>query len=82
LFENNNLIPEKISLGLAESVYSLSKKHYGTIQSINTMNVTEFFNLLLKELKDAIVELKAMEKTTTEISDILHISTQTVEKFV
>jgi len=69
LWWNSGEKPKKneSGLGMGESLYSLSKAGYGDIRVLKKMSLIEMLNLMVKELRDAVQSLQAMEKSPTEI---------------
>lgn len=61
-------------LGLGDSLYSLSKAGYGDIKALKKMSLIEMFNLMVKELRDAVHSLQDMEKSPTEIVEATKLS--------
>lgn len=60
---------KKLSLGLADSLYSLSATGYGSNEQVANLPLTAFLDLLLKNLVDAVKQLQAMEMDKAEIAE-------------
>lgn len=73
-------IVKKISLGSYELIYSFAKDGYGSIDSLTSMMVIDFFSLQVKAIKDAVNQYRSMEKKDGEISKMLKIPFDTIIK--
>jgi hypothetical protein len=82
LFKGDAQQAGKISIGLAETIYSLSKTGYGSKSEIAKLNLFEYLDLLLKETLDYVKELNAMEKTYNEISELTGLSIDQITRII
>lgn len=65
--------PHKISLGMIENLYSLSKEGYGSREQMGKLNLKELLNLILKQIKDTVAALKANKMKDHEIAANMHM---------
>jgi len=72
--------PDKISLGSYGHVYTMSKDGYGKIDDVVMMPITDFFNIQVKSIQEAVVSLRGMKKNNGEISIDLKLPIETVLK--
>lgn len=70
----------KYSMGLAENIYSLSKRGYGDSLQMENANLFKFFDILVKELADQIAELRATGKKLAEIADKMNLTIEQVNE--
>ena len=69
-----------ISLGLADSIYNMSIDGYGSRQEVGQMNVTDYFNIMLKKLKDTVAQLRASKMDELKICQALNIDSDVLNR--
>jgi hypothetical protein len=67
-----------IHIGSYHSLYSLSEKGHGSIKEVKAMGIFDYFNLLLKQLIDAVAQLRAAEMPTAKIAEKLNMDMETI----
>jgi len=70
---------EKISLGMVEHLYSLSKEGYGGREQLGLLNIKDLLNLMFKQLKDTVNTLRGYKMKTHEIAQNLNMSIETIQ---
>jgi len=70
----------KISLGMVDSLYSLSKEGYGSTSEVAAVNLIDFLNLRMKQLIDAVKTMRASKKKVHEIADALQLPIETIQQ--
>nr|WP_321409329.1 hypothetical protein [uncultured Carboxylicivirga sp.] len=75
---DNNTNPPAISIGFNNNLYSLSKSGYGDAERLMKFNVIILFDLMLKELIDAVNNMKQMDM---ELDKILSNIGLTIEQY-
>lgn len=81
LFSKEKVSPDEKRrdvLGIANTIYSLSKEGFGDVEKIGRMNLAYYLNLRIKQLQDTIQSLRAMEKNNNEIAKTLELPIETV----
>ncbi|MDR2449842.1 MAG: hypothetical protein LBD52_07785 [Prevotellaceae bacterium] len=73
---------DKFSLGLSDSIYSLSSAGYGSLTEVSQMPLTAFFDLLLKNIIDAVKTLRDMEVKKDEIAEKTGLSLAQINKII
>jgi hypothetical protein len=73
---------DKFSLGLSDSIYSLSSAGYGSLTEVSKMPLTAFFDLLLKNIIDAVKTLRDMEVKKDEIAEKTGLSLAQINKII
>ncbi|MDR1629924.1 MAG: hypothetical protein LBS36_06900 [Oscillospiraceae bacterium] len=73
---------DKFSLGLSDSIYSLSSAGYGSLNEVSQMPLTAFFDLLLKNIIDAVKTLRDMEVKKDEIAQKTGLSLAQINKII
>ncbi|MFA6483408.1 MAG: hypothetical protein WCW62_12570 [Bacteroidales bacterium] len=61
-------------LGFSDSLYTIAKAGYGDFQNLKDLPVIDFLNLLVKELRDAVLALKEAKKNNAEIAEITKLT--------
>ncbi len=61
-------------LGFSDSLYTIAKAGYGDLQGLKELPVIDFLNLLIKELRDAVLALKESKKNNAEIAEATHLT--------
>lgn len=61
-------------LGFSDSLYTIAKAGYGDLQNLKELPVIDFLNLLVKELRDAVLALKEAKKNNAEIAEITKLT--------
>jgi len=56
-------------LGFSDSLYTIAKAGYSDLQNLKDLPVIDFLNLLIKELRDAVLALKESKKNNAEIAE-------------
>lgn len=83
IFQNDDKsTPGKLSFGLGGSIYNLSKSGYGSKEEVARLSVTEFFDLLVKQIIDSVNEWKAIEKDPGEIAKKTGIPLRVITKII
>lgn len=72
----------KLSIGFIDSLYSLSKAGYGDISRLRKVSLVEFLDLLLKEISDAVKQLKDAGKNLLEIAETTKLTLEQVQSIV
>jgi hypothetical protein len=75
--ENN-----KFSLGLSDSIYSLSSAGYGSLNEVEKMDIISFFDLMLKNIIDSVKTLKDMGLKKSEIVEKTGLSFSQLNKII
>jgi hypothetical protein len=73
---------DKFSLGLSDSIYSLSSAGYGSLGEVSQMPLTAFFDLLLKNIIDAVKSLRDMKLKKDEIAEKTGLSLSQINKII
>jgi len=73
---------EKISIGFVDSLYSLAKAGYGDTTRLKTISLVEFLDLLLKEIIDAVKQLKEAKKNVAEIAELTKLTIHQVQSIL
>jgi hypothetical protein len=73
---------DKFSLGLSDSIYSLSSAGYGSLNEVSQMPLTAFFDLLLKNIIDAVKTLRDMKMKKDEITEKTGLSLFQINKII
>jgi hypothetical protein len=73
---------DKFSLGLSDSIYSLSSAGYGSLTEVAQMPLTAFFDLLLKNIIDAVKTLHDMKIKKDEIAEKTGLSLTQINKII
>jgi hypothetical protein len=73
---------DKFSLGLSDSIYSLSSAGYGSLSEVSQMPLTAFFDLLLKNIIDAVKALRDMDVKKDEIAEKTGLSLSQINKII
>ena len=79
LFKGEQIKDEDyISLGMKETILGLSEKGYGDIDKVSSLNVLDFFDLQIKNLKQIIQDALAKGAKTENIAKELNINYSTI----
>jgi ribosomal protein L32E len=73
---------DKLSLGLSDSIYSLSSAGYGSLSEVSQMPLTAFFDLLVKNIIDAVKTLRDMKMKKDEIAEKTGLSLAQINKII
>ncbi|MDR1119544.1 MAG: hypothetical protein LBM08_01335 [Dysgonamonadaceae bacterium] len=73
---------DKLSLGLSDSIYSLSSAGYGSLNEVSQMPLTAFFDLLVKNIIDAVKTLRDMKLKKDEIAEKTGLSLDQINKII
>lgn len=83
VFEHNDkTTPGKLSFGLGGSIYNLAKSGYGSKEEVARLSVTEFFDLLVKQIIDTVNEWKSIEKDPGAIAEKTGIPIKVITKII
>jgi len=69
-----------ISIGMVSTIYNLSAAGYGTKQDIAQLNLADYLSMMVKQMIDAVNQLKTLDKSPTEIAKELEIPVENVLK--
>jgi hypothetical protein len=72
----------KISLGMADSLYTLAKGGFGSVEELSRINLISFLELLLKNLTDTVHYLHENKVSIAEISDKTGLSITNIQKMI
>lgn len=72
----------KLSLGISESLYSLSQRGYCDYKNADTMPLLKFFDLMLKDIYDSVRMLKSHEVDLLDIAEKTGLSINQVKQIV
>ena len=78
LFQSEYDGKNKINLGSSETIYSMSKDGYGTVEEVANMNVVDYLLIQIKYLKDGVGQLRALEKNDAEIARTMELPVETI----
>lgn len=78
--ENNESGKAKIDLGSGDVIAQLTKDGFGTREEIENLPLGDYFTLLLKQIIDAVKNMRNAEIKEHEIAQRLGISIETVQK--
>lgn len=70
----------KIRIGASESIYNASANGYGDVAKIKEYNLTDYMNLMVKDIKDGVARLRAYKKKDIEIANSLNIPLETIKQ--
>lgn len=73
---------KKYDIGLNESIYQLSKAGYGPKKQMEKTTLFEFFDIMIKELQDAVNAMHEMEKDVNEIADKTNLTITQVKELL
>jgi hypothetical protein len=73
LFNREEDDSKAISLGIISTIYSLSKKGYGSSEEISMELIPDYFSMLLDMLIDAVGNMRSMNLKDPEIADKLKV---------
>lgn len=70
----------KISLGQSESLYNASAKGYGDIEKVKQMNLVDYMNTLIKDIKDGVSKMRAYKIKDFQIAKDLELPLSVIKK--
>ena len=73
---------KKYDIGLNESIYQLSKAGYGAKKQMQKTCLFEFFDMMIKELQDAVTAMHKMEKDISEIANEANLTITQVKELL
>ena len=73
IFSGTETDNKKITLGISDTIYGLCKAGYGSKDEISNMGLSDYLNLLMKQIIDAVHTLRDMKKKDHEIADKLKL---------
>lgn len=71
----------RINVGPSEILYQLSKEGYGSLSEIFNLPILDFFNIQVRNMKEAVLSLRKLKKSNPEIAEALKMDIETVLKF-
>lgn len=78
IFSGTNKDEEKLNLGIGDTIYNLSKAGYGSLQDVENMVLSDYLNLLMKQIIDSVRNMRDMKMKDHEIADKLEIPLETI----
>ena len=73
---------EKFSLGLADSIYSLSSSGYGSLSEVENLTIIAFFDLMIKNIIDSVKTLQDIGLKKSEISEKTGLSIYQINQII
>jgi hypothetical protein len=70
----------KISLGMVEHLYSLSKEGYGSREQLGLLNLKDMLNLMFKQLQDTVGTLRSYKLKDYQIAQKLQLSIEIIQQ--
>jgi hypothetical protein len=70
----------EISIGMVGTIFSLSQEGYGSKEEISGWNLADYLNAMLKQLIDAVKQMRGFNKTDTEIAKEFGLPIETIRK--
>jgi hypothetical protein len=80
LFNRKTEKSGEISIGMVGTIYSLSQEGYGSKEEISQWNLSDYMNAMLKQLIDAVKQLRGFSKTDLEIAKEFGLPIETIRK--